>query len=49
MISYTDVNSRLVVVLRFELAVAVFCLYADLRQGVIVKATGENLLACIFF
>ena len=47
LISHAYVQSRLVVILLLELAIAVFCLHADLRQRIVVDAAGEDLLACI--
>ena len=47
LISHAYVQSRLVVILLLELAIAIFCLHADLRQRIVVDAAGEDLLACI--
>ena len=47
LVCHAYVQSRLVVVLLLELAIAVFCLHADLWQGIVVDATCKNLLACV--
>ena len=48
LISNPNVHSRLIVILRLELAVAVLCLHANLWQRIIIDAACEYLLACIF-
>ena len=47
LISHAYVQSRLVVILLLELAIAIFCLHTDLRQRIVVDAAREDLLACI--
>ena len=42
--SQVTIEYWLVVVLLLELAIAVFCLHADLWQGIVVDATCKNLL-----